>query len=122
MRKQPRFNLNTGPHALTKIAQLLVQLGDRKDIFWDFLVKLVTPALLRNFTGAHELETERTGLSPEPVFRGSPVLKLKPAEDRVFVSFAVGDHVVNDPRQFVSCSSNGLGSTQSRAHPTVEGA
>jgi len=64
-----QFVRSLDPLVKTKIASALVRLGDRDDIYWDFLVKQVTPAVESDAPDFMNFDPQaKTGTGPSPEF------------------------------------------------------
>jgi HEAT repeat protein len=64
-----QFVRSQDPLVKTKIASALVRLGDKDDIYWDFLVKQVTPAVESDVPDFLNFDTQaKTGAGPSPEF------------------------------------------------------
>ena len=64
----------------------------------------------------NKLVAEGACLAAEPAFKAAQVFALLGGEDAVVVGHAMGDQMVDDPRQFVRGRRGRLGSTQVRPH------
>jgi HEAT repeat protein len=64
-----QFTRNPDPLVKAKIASALVRLGDRDDLYWDFLVKQTTPALESDAPDFLNFAPQaKTGSGPSPEF------------------------------------------------------